>query len=463
MADDDGHGSGGKAQRDAGAFPPSIPVCTMALALAGAVAGGAATPPGPPRGVSWVAVAAFLATLTLAGSLLVEYRYRGGRVRYGEEGNSFDLFEAVLLPLVFALPGLGAVVVAGAAKALSERLLRVPLVVACYNVAQWMCATAVGSLVFVDLRPARSSSVRDVPALLAAMLAVMLTNYLAFVVALSLSRRQPVHRVLAATAPGVVPFAVASTVNVAFGLLFLATYAWEPAAAPLFVVPLAVLHWAGRAYAAVRADRARLQGMQRAMHALGVPVDPREAIPRFLLEVRECFEAEAAELIVVAGRARTVHRSGAGTPAYVSYQEPMGAGTLATALLEQEEAVRVAPGSGDTGLLDLLLADGWRNCLAAPVRTGGQTLGALVVYDRTGMEGFEDGELAVLETLAGEVAAALQKGDLLEAIMEERTKLAEIFSNTSDGIATIDPDGTVASWNPGFERITGYRAEDVVG
>ena len=30
-------------------------------------------------------------------------------------------------------------------------------------------------------------------------------------------------------------------------------------------------------------------------------------------------------------------------------------------------------------------------------------------------------------------------------------------------IAALDPDGTVSSWNPGFEEITGYRSADMVG
>src|SRR6266545_1829796 len=78
-------------------------------------------------------------------------------------------------------------------------------------------------------------------------------------------------------------------------------------------------------------------------------------------------------------------------------------------------------------------------------------------------EPLEDGELVVLKTLSVETGVAEDRTELLEAILEERTKLAEIVEHTSDGIAALDPDGTVSSWNPGFQRITGYRAEDVVG
>ena len=61
------------------------------------------------------------------------------------------------------------------------------------------------------------------------------------------------------------------------------------------------------------------------------------------------------------------------------------------------------------------------------------------------------------------MGTAIEKGELLEAILEERTKLSEIVEHTSDGIAALDPDGTVSSWNPGFEEITGYRSADMVG
>ncbi|HEV8653218.1 MAG TPA: EAL domain-containing protein [Actinomycetes bacterium] len=447
-----------------GAVPRSIPFLSALLAVAGvAVAAAAPSVVPAPTPLSVVTVGTLLGALVLAGTLELRYQLRGGRFVHDDEANSFDLFEAVLTPLVFVLPGLGAVLVVGVAKAVSERLLRVPAVVTCFNVAQWMCTAAVASLVFTSMRTSATPAVGDIPGLLLAMLAGWLVNYLAFTVAVYLNRQQPLRQVLATTAPGIIPCLLVTAVNLAFGVLFVAAHAWEPAVTPLFMVLLGILHRANRAFAAVRADRARLRGMQRAMHALGVPMDPREAIPQFLLEVRRCFESEAADLVVVAGRARTVHRSSAGNPAYFTFQEPMGSATLATALLAIEEAKRVGPGASDSAMVELLLADGWRNCLAAPVQSGGQTAGVLVTYNRTGLEGFEEGELAVLDTLAGEVAGALQKGELLEAIIEERTKLSEIFSNTSDGIATIDPDGRVTSWNPGFERITGYAAGDVVG
>ena len=227
--------------------------------------------------------------------------------------------------------------------------------------------------------------------------------------------------------------------------------------------PWRVLHWAGRAYASVRADRARLAGMQLATHALAVPMNPRDAIPEFLAEVRRCFESEVAELVILLEGSRVVHRSREDEPGGEQRVEEAGRETLAAALMRAGKAVRVSEDDGDRELTRRLRDEGWRDCLAAPVRVEGKVIGVLCTYNRTGFEGFEEGELAVLDALAAEVGTAIEKGELLEAILEERTKLSEIVEHTSDGIAALDPDGTVSSWNPGFEEITGYRSADMVG
>ena len=452
----------GSEQRAGGtpaAGVPPVRVLALTLVLA-AVAGAGATAAtrlsGPGGGVPWAAVAGFFAVLTAVGVIHLQFHY-------GDDVSAIDLTEAVLLPAVLVLPGAVAVALVVAAKAVVETALRIHPVKACFNVVAFAAATASSSLAWAVLRDGERVSAHNLPALLGALWAFMLVNTAALVIVLGLAQRQPLRRVAGGLLPMILPgSAMGTVVNFAFGALFLAVYRAFPPATLLLLVPLGMLHWASRAYAAVRADRARLAGMQRAVSALAVPVDPRDAIPRFLEEVRRCFEAEAADLVTL-GEVATVHRS-VGEPASFSTDaEPLAEESLAATLLRLDGPVRVTAGSDDPALAAALGREGWRDCLAVPLHEGGATMGLLCTYNRGGLEGFEDGELAVLEALGGEIAAALRKGDLLGEVFEERTKLEEIVTHTSDGIATLDPDGTVRSWNPAFERMTGYSAADVVG
>ncbi|HEX7149006.1 MAG TPA: GAF domain-containing protein, partial [Actinomycetota bacterium] len=431
---------------------------TAALAAAG-VAGGllAGQVSETVEAVSWPTIITFLVLLSVVFPTL-QFRWR-------DQGDAEDLFEAVLVPAVFVLPPLHAVLVVGVALAASEIIQRIQPIKACFNVAQWMAATAAGSLVLAALRDGGGPPTsRDLLALVAAMAVIMVVNDVALIGVVWLAGPQPLGGVLKEMKPLVVPtWIVGRVVNLSFGMLFLAAYLWSPLTAVLFLVPLAMLHWSGRAYASVRADRARLAGMQRATHALAVPMNPRDAVPDFLVEVRRCFESEVSELVILLEGSRVVHRSREHDPASEQRVEETGRETLAAALMRAGKAVRVSEGDGDRELTRRLRDEGWRDCLAAPVRVEGKVIGVLCTYNRTGFEGFEEGELVVLDALAAEVGTAIEKGELLEAILEERTKLSEIVEHTSDGIAALDPDGTVSSWNPGFEEITGYRSADMVG
>jgi PAS domain S-box-containing protein len=449
-----GHG------RHGGAEVPVAVVALTALLAAAAMAGAvAATRLAGQRGApSLAVVACFFVVLTVVG--LVHLRFH-----YGDDVSAIDLFEAVLLPTVLVLPGAVAVLLVAVAKAVVEGALRIHPLKACFNVVAFAAATAASAIAWAAVRGGGLISPRNLAALLAALLAFVVVNAAALVVVLALAQRRPPHQVAAALLPMMVRGSgLGIVVNFTFAALFLALYPATPLAAPLLLVPLGMIYWASRAYAAVRVDRTRLAGMQRAVSALAMPVDPREALPRFLEALRRCFEAEAADLVVLAeGAIAAVHRS-RGEPACCSREvESLAEGSLAALLLQRDQPLRVTAATPDVVLRAALSREGWRDCLAVPLHDAGATIGLLCTYNRGGLEGFEDGELAVLEALGGDLAAALRKADLLEEVFAQRTKLEEIVTHASDGIATLDPDGTVVSWNPAFERMTGYAAADVIG
>lgn len=395
--------------------------------------------PGP--AVDWLLVGPFVALLVAGGFFAIQFRYK-------EEIEALDLFEAVLTPVLFAFPGWAVVGMVVAANVASERMHRNQPVKAAFNVAQWSAAAGCAALTLSALRTGPALTWHNAAALAVALAVLLAVNHLATSFVIALSQGGTLRQVLTALRGVILPgWIVAGAVNLAFGFLFVTAYQWHSAVVALFFVPLLALRWAQGAYAAARADEVRLQALHRASALLGGHVDPLDAVDGFLEEVRRCFEAEAAELVLLDGRARTVRRVPAGeTPLHSA---------LVTSLLSLSEPARLTAKSASP--------QGWRDCLAAPLIDNGSTIGVLCTYNRTGLEGFEDGELAVLSALADDIVAALQRGALVERVVEERQKLRDIVGRASDGIFTIALDGAVNSWNPAMEEITGYTSADVLG
>jgi len=443
-------------QRDAEAPPPprrplAVAAFTGLLALTGIGMTAASFALHGHAHIRWATVPAFLVLLTAAAYLMV-------RIQFRDQGMSIDLTEAVLAPAIFALPPFIVVCIAGLGIASANLIRRNAPKKSLFNTAQYMFTAGAGSVVFAAARHGGALDLRNTVAVLAAIATMAVLNALTLAMVISIAEGSKLDVVLRTLAPS---FFLGSGVNAAFGLLFVASYRPNPLIVLIFAVPLLVLRWSHRSYSAVVADKARLAGMHRATRALVGPINPRDAIPNFVTEVRNCFEAGVAQLVVRDGDMRTVYTATEDGTTVGS--ESIGSLSLAWALAMRARTARITRATAAPNLVGMLNAEGRRECIAAPLFRDGSVVGVLVAYDCSGPEGFEEGELAVLETLAREAAGALAKGALLDEILEERRKLAEIVDRTSDGIVTMSADGKVQLWNAGMELITGYDALEMEG
>lgn len=401
------------------------------------------------------------AALAFLTGLLIAAEYLFVRFRFGGEINALNLVEAVLAPLLFAFEASVVMVVVAIAQVVGGALRRNAPIKAAFNVVQWTLAAGLGALLFAGLAPSAGVSWGSIGALVASLALVGVVNQLSFTGVLSIVERRPVRAVLGSLVPIAPGWAAGWTINVLTGLLFVLALEAHPAAVVLFPVPLVMLHLAYRGYAGARSDRVRLAGLPRAAQLLTDPLDPMDAVVPFLREVARCFEARAASLVVRSGDRRVIYRVRGDEPPELR-EEDAGAPTLEGALLAHPSARRTSAWSDDP-LAEQLDAAGWRDCLSAPLLEGGSIAGALLVFDQAGLEGFESGELAVIESLARETASSLAKGRLVAEILTERRRLGQIVSSASDGIFTIDAGGVIRSWNPAMERIAGIDAHDIVG
>jgi diguanylate cyclase (GGDEF)-like protein/PAS domain S-box-containing protein len=430
-----------------------LTIALASLSVLGVVYGQESTLQGPPSALK---LAGFYVALSIAALLNLEYYVRG-------EVDAIDQFEAALAPAIFFLPIAYVVIVAAAAKATSQALRGVHPVRAMFNVAQWSVAVTAGSLVFSALPVTNDSAHRQsqLGALIVASVVVAVVNALCLLAVFTLVQQGRLREWLPRlTASLLRDTSVGLFVNVAFGLLFVTTLAWEPLLSPLLLVPLALLHWASRGYAVGRVEQARLRVVQRATSALTAPALPNSGLTDFCTEVGHGFDREAVDLILTGSPAPAVFswRRDPGS----SLNAPSAEDVLAT-LGERGAPVRIDPTSDDPKLVALLARSGWRDCMISPLKVGDKGIGFLCLYGARSAVAFAEREQQVLVALAQEAGLAVENAKLVGRIVEDQQNLSQIVNGTQDGIATLGDEGRVTAWNPAFERMTGFGAEQVLG
>jgi diguanylate cyclase (GGDEF)-like protein len=203
---------------------------------------------------------------------------------------------------------------------------------------------------------------------------------------------------------------VGGAVNLALGIL--AAVLWAAGTQARLAVPVVLLavHVGTGLWAQQRAGRSRLAGLQRASAALAGPDELPVALPVFLEELRRAFECGGVELRLAGDTSATSLRLAAGRDL-----GPDATAPLLESVGRERAGVRLGrvPGPG-----------GWRDCLAAPVRSRDQVVGTLCTYDREGWDGFEHGELPVLEAAAGVLGEALHRDELAQVLDAERAALS---------------------------------------
>lgn len=403
-------------------------------------------------------------TLVLLAVLLALTEYLQLRhYHYKGHGATLNLMDGVLAPLIYVASGAESMLICIAALLVADRLRNTEPIKMVFNVAQWTLAAALGIVVLHALRGSDVRSELAVGALVVAILTMSVVNQAAMSIVLGLASRA------AGDSPtrgqfidGLTGRLLSNGAGLVAGLSITASYLWSPWLLALGVVVVVGLAAAGRANAALRTDSHRLEGLQRATHALATSLEVRQALPIFLAEVQVGFEVQEAQLVLAGRDGPTVHTCRSGLTG--GYRVCAGPSELAEVLSpKMSEPAHIEIGTGDDEVRSALARTGHQRLLAAPLRSGSDTIGMLFLFDRIGMEGFEAGELSVAAALARELVGFLERVDLLREIDEERRKLTDILESTSDGILTIDAEGQVTSWNAGLAAITGYSAEEMVG
>jgi PAS domain S-box-containing protein len=387
------------------------------------------------------------------------------QIRFGHDHHSFTWSETALVIGLVLLPPSWLLVVAPACVAVAHLLARRAPVKVAFNTAGF----AVGVLLAMSTHQWLAASSPEPPstprawlALAAAAVAFFLWNGVSVSMAVALSQGLPLFSVYR---KGLGLNALVFLGNTVFGITLVAlggTHAETLLALPVFC---GLLFLAYRAYLQAIEDRdtwALLQATSREL------LDTTQAglAPVVVRSAASLFRAELVELILVGedmGRSALVWRGAAEGEIENALQDIVqGDSTFWPRLLSEREPFEIRYERAAALQQAELDAAGLKQWVVEPLLSHDRCLGAL----RLGFRGpvrMRPREMQVFGTFVNQVSTSLSNARLFEEMNEERSKLSQIFANSSDGILSVDEHGCISSWNPAMTAITGRIAADAIG
>jgi len=106
--------------------------------------------------------------------------------------------------------------------------------------------------------------------------------------------------------------------------------------------------------------------------------------------------------------------------------------------------------------LEKLIPESW---LLIPLVSDNRTIGFLNLYSKKRKMHFRNSIIKIMEEFATELATYI----LHKKIEDETKRLAIAIESAAEYIIVTDPNGNIQYVNPAFEKITGYKREEVIG
>ncbi len=99
---------------------------------------------------------------------------------------------------------------------------------------------------------------------------------------------------------------------------------------------------------------------------------------------------------------------------------------------------------------------------ALPLVIAGEARGLLIVFRANRGTATPD-DIQVLQSFADQAAIAVSNAQLYERIDQDRKRLAAIVQHSADGVLMLNANLEIVSFNRALERMTAWKAADVVG
>jgi PAS domain S-box-containing protein len=385
-------------------------------------------------------------------STLLIFHHERGR-------QSFSASEAVLLPMVLALPYEQLVwAIASAMVVVRIRVWSEGFIKHFYNVFQYVISAAAAGGIWLLFGDSLSGfSFRHMAILTLSVLVYAIISHVLTAIVISLAESLAFVKVVTNIAT---PTLLNLFGNVAIGVLFAAAYAGGSWTVALFPLPLAGLYLGFRAVLRQQGERERIEKLHEASRALASSPDLDQAVIGFLHAVEKIVSAAEAR-VVLSGRDGWVWFGVRGGDV-VGAVEPVEGTALEALVAELQRTGKplIVDEESPAELQTIAAGLGARSLVSVVLQEEG---GCLLALDRVGADAFGPSDAKLLEALADELTLSLDSYRLFAEVAEERERFVRIFTASKEGIMLMDHEGIVRAWNPALENITGYTAAEVTG
>jgi PAS domain S-box-containing protein len=390
------------------------------VALTGAGATALAVPAGSPSLSSPALVVAFAAAAAFAERV-------GVHVLHGDQREDLTFIEIVIVASFLVLGSPWTVSAPLVGLAVSQVIVRRPLVKQAFNLGSYAVATSAAYLTYLVVAGGDARlSARGVLGLVVGMAVFALINVgLLFVIlraTIGVTVREMVADFWTTTL-----LMIGASIGV--GAMAVAVVPVAPVLLPFLLVPALALWHAYRSVPAQRQERERNAWLV--------------ALSGVLTE-----EGPLDELLAAAGG---------------SVCGAFGADQFRV-LLRQDDVAPYAAVLGDAPveLSDALLPEGWSSGVVVALQLGsGHRAAMLLGSSRPGAGAWRLAaqDAPVVTTVAASLASAIRSIQHREALAAESSKLKAVVEHATDGIVVMSEAGEVRLWSPAMARITGVTAE----
>jgi diguanylate cyclase (GGDEF)-like protein len=341
-------------------------------------------------------------------------------VRFKRDAHSFSMSE---LPLVLGLFFLSPLALLAAQLVGNLLVLSVhrkqPLIKLAFNLAQFSLVTVVSVIIFRALVAAADPMgpmawLATVAATLAGLLiGDLLINTAIRLTGGSLTRRE-MFEVLGLSALGTV-------MNTSLALVGVILFVRSPITLPLILLPPAILFIAYKAYVTQRQERGRLTSLYKASRDLHRSPEIEAALQAAANHARTLLDGEFAEVVLFpadsrASAFRTIVGPGSRIELMQSVAVNRGRLLWAHALRRGHselvtDSIMLSPGPDAPETIS--------EAVVVPLREGERMSGVMLVANPlSDVTGFDDADLELLETLAGQLSVSLKNGRLEDSLRQ---------------------------------------------